>query len=139
MTPISPEEPDFDPDSFSAEDAERALREGVALFDAARYHEAHEAFERCWLANEGGDADFYKGLIQAAICMHHYADGNVPGARKLYAGHRRLLAPFLPAHRGLDLAAFLAEMQRVLGPASRSAPESFDLASRPRLQSSSQP
>jgi hypothetical protein len=22
-----------------------------------------------WEANEGGDADFFKGLIQAAICM----------------------------------------------------------------------
>ena len=139
MTRISPEEPAFDPDSFSPEDAERALREGVALFDAARYHEAHEAFERCWLANEGGDADFFKGLIQAAICMHHYADGNIAGARKLYAGHRRLLAPFLPAHRSLDLEAFLAEMQRVLGPASRSTPASFDPALRPRLQPRSQP
>jgi predicted metal-dependent hydrolase len=133
VTRLIPEDQDFDPDAFSAEDAERSFREGIELFDAARYHAAHEAFERCWLANEGSDADFFKGLIQAAICMHHFAEGNLEGAKKLHAGQRRLLAPFLPAHRGLDLVAFLAEMQRVIGPATRDPGRAFDPALRPRL------
>ena len=122
----------FDPDDFGVEAAHDSLREGIALFEAGDYHSAHEAFERCWLSAEGGDADFFKGLIQAAICLHHLLEGNLEGARKLYAGHRRLLAPFLPEHRGVDLTGFLAEMQRTLGPVLRGE-ACVDPGLRPRL------
>lgn len=134
MARIDPEEQDFDPDTFSPEDLERALGRGLELFDAGEYHAAHEEIEKCWLASEAGDADFFKGLIQAAICMHHLARDNVDGARKLYSGHRRLLGPFLPAHRGVDVAALLTEMQRVLGPFVRGGAAPFDPATRPRLR-----
>lgn len=116
------DEDDFDPDAFGAEDARRAFEEGVDAFNAGRYHAAHESIERCWLATQGPDSDFYKGLIQAAICLHHLERDNVEGARKLYRGHRRLLAPYLPQHGGIDLAAFLAEMQRSVGPSLRGEP-----------------
>jgi len=116
------EEDEFDPDSFTAEDAERAQAEGAALFNAGQYHAAHEEFERCWLSNEGADADFFKGLIQTCICLHHLQLDNAEGARKLYAGHRRLLGPFLPVHRGIDVAALLAEMQIALADALRAGP-----------------
>ena len=115
-------EDEFDPDSFTAEDAERAQAEGIALFNAGEYHAGHEAFERCWLSNEAADADFFKGLIQACICLHHLRADNAEGARKLYTGHRRLLGAFLPAHRGIDVAALLAEMQSALADALRAGP-----------------
>lgn len=93
---IEPEEQDFEPEAFDGEAGERALAEGLRLFNEGSYHAAHEEFERCWLKNEAGDADFFKGLIQAAICMHHFQRENMDGARKLYSGHRRLLGAFLP-------------------------------------------
>ena len=85
---IEPEPQDFDPDNFHSRDAEDAMQAGVRLFNAGEYHAAHEEFERCWLANEAGDADFYKGLVQASICMHHLMRDNPEGAKKLYTGHR---------------------------------------------------
>lgn len=116
---MEPEEQDFDPDSFTAADALASFEEGARLFDEGAYHAAHEAFERCWLANESADADFYKGLIQACICLHHFERENLDGVRKLYQGHRRLLGAYLPAHRGVDVAGFLTEMQRVCSPVLR--------------------
>ena len=125
---------EFDPDEFSAADQQAAFAEGVRLFDAGDYHAAHEAFEKCWLANEAGDADFFKGLIQAAICLHHLGRGNVDGARKLLRGHRSLLGRFLPTHRGVDVAAFLAQMQRVVAPALDAQAETrFLTQDKPRL------
>lgn len=115
-------EDEFDPDSFTAQAAQRAQAEGVKLFNAGEYHAAHESFERCWLSNEGADADFFKGLIQACICLHHLQSDNAEGARKLYVGHRRLLGAFLPNHRGIDVAALLAEMQGALADALRAGP-----------------
>jgi uncharacterized protein len=133
MARIEPEEENFDPETFSPADAAHAFKEGVRLFNAAEYHAAHEEIEKCWLATQGPDSDFYKGLIQAAICLHHFRRDNHEGARKLYSGHRKLLGPYLPEHHGIDLAAFLAEMQRVLGPVMRKQEVLFEHATRPVL------
>lgn len=118
------------------DELEGELREAARLFDAGEYHAAHERLDRLWEGTEGRDADFLKGLIQACIAMHHYSRGNVEGAAKLYSGHRRYLAGYLPAHRHVDVAGFLAEMQRVLQPVVRARPgevRPFEPALRPRL------
>ena len=121
-----------------ADAARRAelLTEVARLFDAGEYHAAHEVLDELWEGTQGPDADFYKGLLQASIAMHHFARGNLDGARKLYSGHRRYLAPYLPAHLGVDVARFLEEMQRVLRPVLRARPGedvAFDPERRPRL------
>ena len=111
------------------------LRAAIELFDAGEYHESHEVLDDLWEGTHGEDADFYKGLIQAAICMYHFSRGNLEGARKLYRGHRRYLAAYVPAHLGLDVEGLLAEMQRCLGPVLRAPagePVAFDAAQRPR-------
>jgi len=133
MARIEPEEEDFDPETFSPADAAHAFREGVRLFNEAEYHAAHEELEKCWLATQGPDSDFYKGLIQACICLHHYRRDNQDGARKLYSGHRKLLGPYLPEHLGVNLTGFLAEMQRTLRPVMRKQNARFDHDSRPIL------
>lgn len=95
---------------------EAILQAGIELFDAGRYLAAHELFEELWESTEGAEGDFFKGLIQAAIALHHFQSGNLEGAAKLYSGHRRCLAAYLPAHAGLDVERFLAEMQTFLRP-----------------------
>ena len=125
---IEPEPQDFDPDNFQASDALVALQEGVRLFNSGEYHAAHEEFERCWLANEAGDADFFKGLVQASICMYHLVRDNPEGAKKLYTGHRRLLGSYLPHFAGLDIADFLGQMQTVLRPVLRGGSREPDQA-----------
>lgn len=134
---IEPPEESFDPEEVAAKGVERLMAEGAAHFDAGRYMEAHEEFEKLWLSNEAADADFFKGLVQAAICLHHFQRGNLDGARKLYSGHRRYLAAFLPRHRELDVAGFLEAMQSCLRPVLRARPEevvAFELALAPRLR-----
>ena len=112
------------------------LRRAAALFDAGDYHEAHEVLDELWEHASARDSDFLKGLIQACIALHHYRAGNCDGARKLYSGHRQYLAGYLPAHRGLDVARLLADMQSTLAGVLRSRPgqePAFELEKRPRL------
>ena len=92
------------------------LAAAIHCFDAGQYLAAHELFEELWEASEGLESDFFKGFVQAAICLHHFEAGNLEGAVKLYSGHRRCLAPFLPNHEGIDVARFLVDMQRALRP-----------------------
>ena len=118
----------------------RGLEAAAVLFNRGEYYAAHEALDGLWEATTGPDSDFLKGLIQACVAMHHYADGNVDGARKLYSGHRRYLAGYLPEHRGIDVASFLASMQGTLQPVARARPGSEppfdpdDPEQRPRLE-----
>lgn len=133
---IEPSPQDFDADELARAGVEEVLREGRELFAAGRYEEAHERFEKLWLANEGADADFFKGLIQAAICLHHFQRGNLEGARKLYSGHRRYLAAFAPLHRGLDVERLLGDMAAFLRPCLRARAEEavpFELGRAPRI------
>lgn len=119
------------------EEIAAGLARAAELFNAAEYHAAHEVLDELWENSSARDSDFFKGLIQAAIALHHYSLGNADGARKLYSGHRQYLGPYLPRHRGLDVAGFLARMQASLTPLLRSRPGSeppFDPATRPRLE-----
>jgi len=113
------------------------LRRAAELFNRAEYHAAHEVLDELWDAAAQADSDFFKGLIQACIALHHYQLGNPDGARKLYSGHRQYLGPYLPSHRDLDVARFLAAMQTSLTPLLRARPgQEPDFASleRPRLE-----
>ncbi|MCB9916241.1 MAG: DUF309 domain-containing protein [Planctomycetes bacterium] len=133
---ILPPEDDFDAEEAARLGPAELLRRGAALFDAGAYHDAHEEWEKVWLAGGAGDDDFWKGLIQAAICLHHFRRGELEGARKLYRGHRAYLAAFLPTHRGLDVERLLAEMQACLRPVLRAAADEavpFELSAAPRL------
>jgi predicted metal-dependent hydrolase len=119
------------------EEIASGLARAAELFNAAEYHAAHEVLDELWENASARDSDFFKGLIQAAIALHHYSLGNPDGARKLYSGHRQYLGPYLPRHRGLDVAGFLARMQASLTPLLRSRPGSeppFDPATRPLLE-----
>ncbi len=107
------------------------LGTAVRLFNKGEYLAAHKLFEELWEAGEGGDADFYKGLIQAAIALHHLEDQNSKGAAKLYGGHRRYLGRFLPAHCSLDVERFLGDMKSFFSPILRGEPQR---AARPRIE-----
>lgn len=58
-------------------------REGVRLFNARDFYEAHEAWEEVWRHSQGHDSRFWQGLIQAAASLLHWTNGNFDGARRL--------------------------------------------------------
>lgn len=102
---------------------------GVLLFNAQDYFEAHEVWEDLWSESHGDERRFYQGLIQAAVGLCHFGNGNLGGAAKLYRSSRdymeRCPSPFL----GLDVAAFWARMERCFRPVL--GPEAPDRAARP--------
>src|SRR5690606_530743 len=83
---------------------------GVEYFNECEFFEAHEAWEELWADYQGPSRRFYQGLIQTAVCLYHFANGNIAGARKLYYSSRAYLQPYLPRHEGVDLERLLAEM-----------------------------
>ena len=53
----------------------------------------------------------YQGLIQAAVALHHFGNGNMRGARKLLHTSLGYLEKFRPKHEGIDLDKFVHQMR----------------------------
>jgi uncharacterized protein len=85
---------------------------GIEHFNACDFYESHEVWEALWADYQGPSRKFYQGLIQAAVALHHFGNGNIRGARKLYYSTRTYLEPYRPWHMGLDMEAFLAQFER---------------------------
>jgi predicted metal-dependent hydrolase len=83
---------------------------GVLLFNRGDFFEAHEAWEALWMDTAGPDRTFYQGLIQAAVGLCHFCNGNVRGAVKLYHSSRDYMSRHGPHHLGLDVNDFWRQM-----------------------------
>ena len=85
--------------------------EGIEHFNKCDFFEAHEVWEELWADTQGQPRRFYQGLIQVAVCLHHFGNGNIRGAKKLYFGCRGYLQDYQPKYRGLDLDKLLIQLE----------------------------
>ena len=85
---------------------------GIEQFNRCEFFEAHEVWEELWADTQGPSRTFYQGLIQVAVCLYHFGNGNIRGARKLYHSSCRYLQDYLPVHEGLDLEKLVSELTR---------------------------
>jgi predicted metal-dependent hydrolase len=86
--------------------------QGIEHFNACDFYESHEVWEALWADYQGPSRKFYQGLIQAAVALHHFGNGNIRGARKLYHSTRGYLEPYGAWHMGLNVHEFLADFER---------------------------
>src|SRR5438067_10020806 len=85
---------------------------GIVLFNRGDFFEAHEVWEDLWTAAPAPERTFYQGLIQAAVGLCHFCNGNLRGAVKLYRSSRDYLSRVGPVHLGLDLDRFWQQMEQ---------------------------
>lgn len=83
---------------------------GILFFNAHDFFEAHEVWESLWLHNAGPERRFIQGLIQAAVGLHHFGNGNVRGAVKLYRSSRDYMERYGTSYMGLDIVGFWRQM-----------------------------
>jgi predicted metal-dependent hydrolase len=85
---------------------------GILFFNERDFFEAHEVWESIWMESTGPERRFYQGLIQAAVALYHFGNGNLRGALKLYrSGHNYMQGLGSPYH-GLNIAGFWEQMGR---------------------------
>ena len=90
---------------------ERGIAEGIRLFNAGKFFEAHEALEAVWLKAKGPRKTFLHGLIQVAAAFHHHSHGNPAGFRSLLEKGCAKLEGFGAEVEGINLAGFFKELQ----------------------------
>jgi uncharacterized protein len=91
---------------------ETLYADGIRYFNECEFFEAHETWEELWTEYRGPARRFYQGLIQAAVALHHFGNGNIRGARKVYLSSRAYLDDYRPSYLGLNLDEFLEQYER---------------------------
>jgi hypothetical protein len=104
---------------------------GILLFNEQGFFEAHEVWEDLWSESHGEERRFYQGLIQAAVGLCHFSNGNLGGAVKLYRSSRDYMNALGARFLGLDIALFWQQMDRCFQPLMEKTP---DRALRPRAE-----
>jgi len=84
--------------------------EGLRLFNAEEFFESHEVLEDLWSETQDERKKFYQGLIQAAVALLHFGNGNLGGAKKVYLSSCKYLEGYRPVYEGLNVDRFLKDM-----------------------------
>lgn len=76
------------------------------------YYECHEVLEELWL--EEARNPFYQGLLQVAVGLYHFRNGNINGAVKLFRSALGKLEQFPDDCFGIDLGRVKRETKDYL-------------------------
>jgi len=100
------------PPAPGREDLDAHAARGVALYNAGRFWEAHEALEVVWRAAVPPARACWQGLILAAAAMLHRERGNRHGLLTQGGLAIRKLAGPVPPDFPVETARFVQELRR---------------------------
>lgn len=88
-----------------------SYRRGLELMRAGEYFVAHEELELAWRAAAQDERDFFQGLVHVTVAWYQAGRGRPIGCARQLEKARRRLARYAPEHRGVDVAALLAQVE----------------------------
>ncbi len=88
--------------------------EGLRLFNAGQYFEAHEALEAAWNEEKSEVRDLYRGILQIAVVYLHIRRGNYPGAIKVYGRSLKWMKDWPEVCRGIQVGKLRRDAEIVL-------------------------
>ncbi|NUR75471.1 MAG: DUF309 domain-containing protein [Thermoleophilia bacterium] len=91
---------------------ERCYQHGLQLARAGEFFAAHEAFEEAWRACVDPERDFFQGLVHVVVSAYQRQRGRPIATERQRLKALRRLAAYEPSHRGLDVAALRAALDR---------------------------
>src|SRR5260370_36859425 len=71
---------------------------GAMFFNRRDFFQAHEVWEDLWVATQGADHRFYQGLIQSAVALYHFCNGNVRVPLKIFRSGTDYMKPYTSPH-----------------------------------------
>ncbi|MBU5614558.1 DUF309 domain-containing protein [Geomonas azotofigens] len=85
------------------------LLQAIGEFNAGEWFQCHETLEELWVGEKGELRDFYQGLLQVAVALYHWRNGNYKGAEGLLLRGADLLRRVSGTCLGVDVARLVAE------------------------------
>ncbi len=93
--------------------------EGLHLFNAGKYFEAHEELEIAWKEEKGKIRELYQGVLEAAVTYLHVTRHNYHGAVKVHGRSMKWLRDWPDHCRGVDVAQLRKDMDAVIAEVKR--------------------
>jgi predicted metal-dependent hydrolase len=113
------------------------LLQAFGEFNRGDWFECHETLEDLWVGQAGELRDFYQGVLQIAVALHHWRNGNFSGAVHLLESGVRYLRRVSPACQRIDVRQLIAAGDRLREALSLLGPDrmaELDLALIPKLR-----
>ena len=86
------------------------IDEGIRLFNAREFFDCHDVLEDFWGELTCPERPFFQGLIQAAVALFHFEEGNLGGARRMSVSSRAYMSPFTPVLGRINVERLLLEL-----------------------------
>lgn len=106
-------------------------------FNQGAYWHQHETLEIIWRAEQDESIrNFYKGILQVGVGLHHLTRRNYRGVIKVLARGIDYLRPYAPECMGVDVQRLIVEATHVLEEVTALGPEridKYDVAELPRV------
>ena len=85
----------------------------IRQFNSRQWYECHETLEDLWIGEEGEVRDFFQGVLQIAVALHHWRNGNYGGAVSLFNGGVKLLSRVSDVCMWVDVPRIMADANRM--------------------------
>jgi uncharacterized protein len=81
----------------------------IRQFNSGLWFECHETLEDLWNGEMGEARDFYQGVLQIAVALHHRRNGNYKGAVSLLSSGVKLLGKVSDVCMWVDVVRLIKE------------------------------
>lgn len=105
--------------------------EGLQLFNAGKYFDAHEELEAAWKEETGAIRDLYRGILQVAVTYLHITRRNYDGAVKVYGRSLKWTQDWNNVCRGVNVKKLRDDSEIVMQEVQRLGKDkigNFDLS-----------
>ena len=97
--------------------------EGLRLFNAGEYFEAHEALEEAWNEEASKVRDLYRGILQIAVVYLHVTRRNYEGAVKVYERSQKWMKDWPALCRGINVEELRRNAEAVIVEVKKLGPQ----------------
>jgi len=92
-------------------------------FNRGDWYDCHETLEDLWIGSEDEPRWFYQGMLQIAVALLHWRNGNYGGAVSLLTSGGEYLQRVSPVCQRIEVATLVAEAERFRAELVRLGPE----------------
>jgi hypothetical protein len=120
------------------------LLRALGEFNRGDWYDCHETLEDLWIGSQDEPRWFYQGVLQIAVALLHWRNGNYDGAVLLLVSGRDYLKRVSPICQRIEVATLVAEADRFRNELVRLGPERMtelaaDLIPKMRLAPAQEP
>ena len=83
----------------------------IGEFNRGAWFDCHETLEDLWVGEEGEIRNFYQGVLQVAVALHHWRGGNFKGAVSLMESGTKYLLQVRPICQRVDVTGLIASVE----------------------------